>query len=378
MKLKPAGAIALCLLTAAALGACQTIAEKRKVDYRSTKTLPPLDVPSDLSAPPQIPNPAAEVTPAGRATYSEFAAEKKQQPAGASKPAVLPEYPNLRLERDGQARWLVVKATPEEVFPKAREFLLDTGLLIDKENPATGVIETDWAENRANVASQKVLAKWLASFYSTGMRDKYRVRLERAAEPGATEVYISHRGMEEAAADGSTGGQPNTYWRPRASDPELEVEMLRLLMTHLGVPEEKATAAVAPVAPAVQQPLPERARLARGDASALLSLQDSLDRAWRRVGLSLDRLGFTVEDRDRSKGIYYVRYIDPDKQQKSPGVLARVFSGDDKKKTGDERYRIQLTAVEAGTAVAVLDRDGAPERGPTGERILGLLYEQLK
>ena len=35
------------------------------------------------------------------------------------------------------------------------------------------------------------------------------------------------------------------------------------------------------------------------------------DRAWRRVG-ALDRVGFTVEDRDPLRRVYYVRYVDPE------------------------------------------------------------------
>lgn len=363
----------VCLIACIALSACETINEKRNVDYKNTRTLPPLEVPPDLSAIPDT-GPGAG-TPSSTATYSEFVSDKRPTPASATPTTVLPQASEMRIERDSQTRWLVVQATPEDLWPRAREFVSSMGLIVERENPATGVIETNWAENRAKVGtdSQLFLTRWLGTLYSTGTRDKFRIRLERGAQPGTTEVYVSHRGMEEILVPDRAGSEDRSIrWQPRAPDPDAEVEMLQSLMVYLGKPEEQAKTLVA------QAPAPpsERAHLTRRGDDVFLSLEDSLDRAWRRVGLSLDRIGFTVEDRDRSKGVYYVRYIDPDKEQDRPGFFARLFGADDKK--FNEQYQIHLQTAALGTDVAVRGKDGAPESAKTGERILGLLYEQLK
>ena len=365
--------ILLCLLAALAVSSCQTIAEKRKIDYKSTRTLPPLDVPPDLSA-PEGGKTATEATP-GPATYSGLATEKGAA-AKTSGGDVLPDIDGIRLQRDGQIRWLVVKLPADQVWPKLREFILNNGLLIDKENPQTGVIETDWAENRAKVGTslQKMLAKSLGTLYSTGTRDKFRFRLEKGAAAGTTEIYVSHRGMEEVIVEKTGAGDiGETRWGPRPSDPGLEAEMLRLLMVSLGVKEDKAKSLVAT---AEATPPTERATLTRKDEATSLSLPEDFERAWRRVGLALDRTSFTVEDRDRSKGIYYVRYIDPDKPQKKKGFFRRMFSGKDKEPTNE--YRILVKGDEKTSRVDVLNKDGAPEQSKTSERILTLLYEQLK
>ncbi|MDP2706764.1 MAG: outer membrane protein assembly factor BamC, partial [Burkholderiales bacterium] len=245
----------LCLLTALAVGGCQTITEKRKIDYKTTRSLPPLDIPPDLAAPEGIQVPGAT----GPATYSSFVSSEgqKKTPVGGE---VLPEYSGIRIERDGQTRWLVVKLPAEQLWPRVREFILDRGLIVDKENPQSGILETDWAENRANVGTgiQKVLAKSLGTLYSTGTRDKYRLRLERGSEPGTTEIYLSHRGMVETIIGNDTSGIGETRWEPRPSEPGLEAEMLRLLMASLGMKEEKAKTMVASLG--TDTP-PERARL---------------------------------------------------------------------------------------------------------------------
>jgi outer membrane protein assembly factor BamC len=366
-----------CLLLAVAVTGCSTIEEKRRIDYKSTKTLPRLEVPPDLAAPPPGVDTAAKVTApaAGSATFSEYAGEQKARPTTPTGSGVLPEFTDIRLAREGQNRWLVVNAAPDALWPKVREFVLSNGLLIAKESSQSGVIETDWAENRANVGTsgQRVLAKWLSSLYSTGTRDKFRIRLDRGAEPGTTEIYLSHQGMEEVIAEGGGSAPVRTLWQPRPSSPEIETEMLRLLMTHLGVKQEQEQTQLAAHGGDKQQ---ERAHLNRDNTGVSLSLQDSLDRAWRRVGLSLDRLGFTVEDRDRSKGVYYVRYLDPDKEAKKGGWFSGWFGKEAKKP--DDQYQIYLKGGEAGTDVQVLDKGGAPEASKTRERILSLLYEQLK
>jgi outer membrane protein assembly factor BamC len=366
--------ILLCLLTALAVSACQTIAEKRKIDYKSTRTLPPLDIPPDLSV-PEGGKAATEATP-GAATYSGFVTEKGTSTKASVGGDVLPDIDGIRMQRDGQIRWLVVKLPADQLWPKVREFVLNNGLIIDKENPQTGVIETDWAENRAKVGTslQKVLAKSLGTLYSTGTRDKFRFRLEKGTASGTTEIYVSHRGMEEVIVEKTGAGDiGETRWGPRPSDSGLEAEMLRLLMVSLGMKEGMAQSMVAT---AEATPPAERAKLAHEGERSSLSLPEDFERAWRRVGLALDRTSFTVEDRDRSKGIYYVRYIDPDKSQKKKGFFSRMFSGKDKEPTNE--YQILVKGDTTASRVDVLNKDGAPEQSKTSERILTLLYDQLK
>lgn len=377
--------LALCAVLAFSVSACSTINERRKIDYRATRVLPPLEVPPDLSTLPERDVPGDQVAGrSGSATYSDYVGEQKTQPSSApGQTVVLPQYPDIRLAREGQMRYLVVKADPQSLWNPVREFVLANGLTVAAENPTTGVIETEWAENRANVGTgtQRLISKWLTGLYSTGLRDKYRLRLERGVQPGTIEIYLSHQGMEEVVIENqSDTGPTGSYWRPRATDPELEAEMLQRLIAHLG--GEQAATQVAstgdrPAAPAAAPaPAPSSARLIRnGQGAPVLSLQDSLDRAWRRVGLSLDRIGFTVEDRDRSNGIYYVRYIDPDTQTKKKGFLSRMFSDD--KPVERNQYQVHLKPSDTGTQVEVLGKDGTPEVSKTGERILGLLHEQL-
>lgn len=379
----PRPEMARCVLgfvACAMLGACSWLGiEEKKVDYKSAGQTAPLEVPPDLVRPGgddrfKVP----DVNPTGTATYSDYSRERGQARPGAV--IVLPDVPNARVVRDGSERWLVVKGTPEQTWVTVKEFWQESGFIINVEMPQAGIMETDWAEKRAKVDAgiiRNFLSRVLDSVYSSAERDKYRTRLEHGAQAGTTEIYVSHRGMEEVYTENSSAGPADTRWQPRPPSPELEAEMLRRLMVRFGVDEARAKSEIAST-----QPIALRATLSRGDdGTGTLVLNEQFDRAWRRVGLALDRVGFTVEDRDRTKGLYFVRYIDPQGDNKSAdqGFLSKLkFWGSDKPKPS-EQFRIQVKDANAASCqVNVLNKEGAREQSDTAGRILALLYEQLK
>jgi len=371
------------LVAAAALAVLSACASDSGVDYKKAGTLPPLEVPPDLTAPARDNRYAVPEAARSSATLSGYQAERRDQPVRAAGAAnVLPEVERMRIERAGTQRWLVVQGEPpEKLWPVVKDFWQESGFLIKMENPEAGVMETDWNETRPKVpegAVREFLGKILESLYSTSERDKYRTRLDRAPDGQSTEIYISHRGMQELYTTreptASTPGQ--TAWQPRPPDPELEAEFLRRLMVRLGARDETAKQLAAVAAPQ------QRADIIKAnDGTERLQVHEPFDRAWRRVGLALDRVGFTVEDRDRQKGLYFVRYADPEVEmkEKDPGFLGRIagwFSSDSKVKAA--QYRVQVTQEQNGSQVYVLNKDGAAERSKTAQRILALLHEQLK
>jgi outer membrane protein assembly factor BamC len=373
---------ALILAAAGLLGlsGCKsTLFEGKKIDYKSAGKTKPLEVPPDLTQPNVderyvVP----DVNPGGTATYSDYARDRTTQPPGTQPSAegVLPAGDNIRIERSGTQRWIVARGDPAELWPKVKDFWQENGFIIAQENPSAGTMETDWAEDRAKIPQdgvRSILGKVVDGMYSTPERDKFRTRLELGSVPGTTDIFISHRGMYEIFIE---EGKERTVWQPRPADPNLEAEMLRRLMVKLGVQEAKAKTEVAS-APAV-----ERAKLVRGsDGTTQLELDDDLDRAWRRVGLALDRVGFTVEDRDRSQGMYFVRYVDPKEESKSStGILSKLkfWGSSDDKIANAAQYRIEVAGDGAGSTVTVLGKDGQAERSEAAGKIVALLYEQLK
>jgi outer membrane protein assembly factor BamC len=361
------------------LAACGTIKEAagtKEIEYKSTRTVPSLEVPPDLST--TVGDDRLAIPGAQSASYSELAGGRGAQAAPGTV-QVLPTATNARLERAGAQRWLVINASPDAVWPTLREFWIENGLTLAKENPRTGVMETEWAENRTNITSdlfQALLGKYIGSKYSSGFLDKFRVRIERGREEGTTELYLSHQGMVERVSELTGTESVTTYWEPRPADPDLEAEMLRRLLLQFGVAEERATTMTAKAGDAAP-PAAARATISSAEGGhKVLTVADNFESAWRRVGLALDRVGFTVEDRDRAQGMYYVRYVDPDAGGGKPGFFSRIFGG--KKELDDYNYQVKMVESGADTQITVLDTSGSPDRSGTGDRILGLLYDQLR
>ena len=371
--------VALATLGVAACGG-NILPEPKKIEYKSAGKLPPLEIPPDLTQPSRDERYAVpDTTPRGTATYSAYSSERSGQTRTTTAQDVLPQVDKMRVERSGTQRWLVVGGSPDKLWPSVKEFWQELGFLVNIEQPEAGIMETDWAENRAKLPQDIIrgtLGKVFDSLYSTAERDKFRTRLEKGAEAGTVEIYISHRGMYETYV---SEGKDQTRWQPRPADPELEAEMLRRLMVRLGSDEARAQTLVA------EKQQAERAKLTRAaNGAGALTVEEAFDRAWRRVGLALDRVGFTVEDRDRSQGLYFVRYVDPEvdvKSKKDEGFLSKLAfwrSSEKDKPAQGSQFRIQVKSVGENTLVQVLTREGGVDNTDTSRKILGLLHEQLK
>lgn len=376
---------AFLLPAALVLGGCSSLQslnpfEAKRVEYRTASPGAALEIPPDL-APPKYDD---RFKVGGVATLSGVNAQTRAATLAGSR-GVLPTQSGIRIERAGTERWLVVNQSADDVFTRLRDFWTSLNLNLVVDDPRIGVMETDWAENRARINDdivRRTIGRVFEGVYSSGTRDKYRVRIERVS-PSVTEVYISHRGMEEKQI-GNQGGTPIFRWEPRKPEPEFEAEILARLMFFLGTQREvaqqlaaSATSTGAPTTPAALPARVDQASIVKNGNVSSLSVEDGFDRAWRRVGLALDRVGFTVVDRDRTAGTYFVRYADPDSTGRKDGVLDRLkFWQTDSSNV--EQFRITLKETSGKTAVAVLDKDGKPEASATGTRIVTLLHEQLK
>jgi outer membrane protein assembly factor BamC len=352
----------------ALLGGCETMTMSlgKKIDYKSSASAPALEIPPDLT------------TPAYDDRYFATTASGAAAARAAGKSSeILPTNTDARLVRAGSERWVVVKATPEAAWSTLREFWTQNGFVVAVEQPALGIMETDWAENRAGApqsALAKSVGKYIEFLTDTYRRDKFRTRIERGTEPGTVEIYISHKGAAQVATKISQGAGEDYVWQPTPPNPELEAEFLSRLLVKFGTPAPAAATAVTALP---QQPV--RARIEKGsDGASRLVVDDAFDRAWRRVGLALDRTGFTVVDRDRSKGLYFVRYANPDLDIKQKGWLDKLKFWKSDEKDKPEQYRVVVTQADPASVVTVQDPAGVADRTANGDKILAVLQDQLK
>ena len=351
------------LLLVMVLGGCG-ITETGKIDYKSGQKTTPLVIPPDLT---QLSKETryAVVNGSVSASNAQAAPDVSQSAielgtAGSS---------GIRMERQGNQRWLVINQPTDAIWNTLRKFWVDTGFVLATDNKPLGIMETEWAENRAKIPMdglRKLFGGMIDNIYSTSERDKFRTRIEINAQ-GETEVYVSHRGVIEVYTEERSG---QTIWQPRPTDPELETEFLRRIMLSLGSTEPQAKAAVEAATPAALSTLVTQ------DGMQVLAIAEKFDRAWRRVGLALDRSGFTVEDRDRSKGLYQVRYVPVPDPKNEPGFFKKLFTS--KKESQPQKFQVVVQSSQDGAVVSVRDAGGAPDQTDSATGILKVLLQETR
>ncbi len=344
--------------------------QSRKAEYKRAVTLPSLEVPPDLTAPELQGNMDLPQS------YSAHVA----QGGDTAAVRVLPQQDNIRVLRDGSMRWLQVDAAPEQLWARLREFWQQQGLEVRRDEPQLGIMETQWAENKADVPGdwiQSMVSRVFKNAYTAPTRDKFRLRVERGSTTGSTEIYLTHYGVEEVQR-GQNVESYDTIWQNRPSDPELVSEMFNRLMVFLGTPQAQAEtqlAAAVVAAPAA------RARLEADSSGAdSLVVSEAFPRAWRRVGIALDRLGLVVEDRDRSAGLYYIRSVDQiaDAGKSKKGFFSGLFSGSDEAEAKAAPARILLQDGGETTRITVQDESGQRDMTPAASKILQQLETELR
>lgn len=376
MKLVSQSSAALFIISAVTLGlvGCKSVTTNDTVDYKSAGAVRG----PNLAYPPDLITAQADrryIVQDGSATMSEYNAAVKK--SVQTRKNVMTGIPGMRIARDGERRWLVVEKPAPELYPQIKDFWQENGFLLVTDSPSTGIMETDWAQNRAKISQdfiRSILGSALDSIYDTGERDKYKTRLE-VTKPGETEIYITQRGAIEKCMNDATGACIYTIWTARPNDPDLEAVFLARLMERLGMTQEQAKAQVAvPLGPKS----PKAKLVQDGVNTAHIEIASGFDRAWRDTGLALDRSNFTVEDRNRSSGAYYVRYVNPKDLGDTKGFFSNLFSSKDESGLKAKIYSVVVKSTGENTAsIYVQNAEGKPENTPAGLQLLTLLTEQL-
>lgn len=367
-------ALSAALASTLATSGCSSISDTLagdKVDYRTSGTQSvKLDVPPDLS---QLPG-QTRYGQAQSSTVSASSLMRADKTDDATSNVAPSKGTGVTLQRQGQMRWLAVNLPPEQIWGQVRAFWSEVGFELTTDQPDVGLMETNWSENRAKVPQdgtvRKALGRVFDMLYDTGERDQYRTRIERTAT--GCEIYISHKGLVEEYEDAK---KDHTTWRNRPSDPGLEAEMLSRLMLKLGAPKDAAAAVKADKPVAAAAPAPSQARMNADGLS--LTVDADADTAWRRVGLALDRSGFTVENRDRKQGAFEVRLSDNDPDASKPGFFARLFGAKAENQDGLSRYKVLVQGQGNSSLVSVLKDNGQPTTSSTAKRIAKQLLDEL-
>jgi outer membrane protein assembly factor BamC len=347
------------------LSACSSSGDTKGKYDKSEENSRPLDVPPELTRPQ-----------GGEGLSVPILRSTGQQ--DARNPVVdtrlLPRSTDAKLVQEGDIRWLEIQSSPEKIWQDLNGFLRNLGFEIKLNDPTMGIIQTGWLDNEVYQPGNW-FTRALNTISSSGLKDKYRIRIERVENNNAiTRLYLTHQGMEEVAEDEITrGGEyADLHWQPRDSDPELEAEMMIRFLVFRGMPEDSAQKAV------VNKPKVARAELVKVNGFEVIKVAENFDRTWRRTGLAIDRLGLMVDDRNRSEGLYYVT-ISEDfiKYRKDElGVVESLF-GKSKDKTL-EKFILMIKTEGDSTLLSVHSMDGKQTDSENAKLLTSQMYQLLR
>src|SRR6201991_2785422 len=401
------------LLMAGGLVAGCGTSSPTKIDYKSDQKSKEVS----LAVPPNMIDETADQRSLPPTTgQTSLSALQQVQSSAPPDTAVVPSVSGMHIQRDGTESWLVVDSeSPDQVWPQVRRFWQEQGFLLVVDDRKRSVMETDWNETHPAINDgliRSTLSKAMGNSYVTAERNKYRTRLE-AAPNGGTYVFVSQKGLREQLTGANND---SSTWAAKPNDPALEAEYLKRLMASISVAQSRARAggntgdiqnvalspagaqasptaatagantaaaatAAANVALAAQTPAANASADSAGPSAQFssneLMLGEPYDRAWLRVGLALDRSNFTVDDRDRTSGIYFVRYVDPkDMSSAEQGFWSQIFTG--RKEKVAKQYRVNVRAITPNqTRVAVVDDKGAVDASSQAKQIMSLMVDQL-
>lgn len=338
-------------LVLTSLSGCSLFGGSYDEEYRDSASLPPLDVPPDLTRPDwnnrmAIPEQAEGTVSAVETARRESAHRDgvRAGPVAGAETDVLPEYVDMRIMRDGNVRWLRVDTSTQALWPKLGAFWKELGVPVARDEPKIGIMETDWFDVRQNLppgAIQGMFSKIANYVYDAGVRERYHLRIEREGDEVAS-VYLTQQRAEQVGEQDDA----SLHWEMRAADPDKEAEMLRRLMVFLGASQEQVSSQV--VALKKDEPVASlQIRLEEG--IPILYVDDEFANVWRRVGVALDRAGLYVEQQDRSNGVYYFTYTEGENGERE-GFLSRLFGGGSGLEV-NERYEVHVLEQGAKTLI---------------------------
>jgi len=340
---------------------------KNRINYKNNHSVKALEFPPDLTAPEFD---MAFALPAdGVVNASTLKSASGGYTIDGRRISVLPESTNMKIGGQGKVRWLDVAAPAESLWPRIRDFWRSVGISVKRDEPKIGIMETEWAENRAGLPMdwfRKSLGKMFQKAYDAGTRDRYRVRIEKPST-ATTRIFLTHKGAEKVMTNTVSG------WELRPSNHELEAEMLNRLQAFL---QGDVGAAKGTVSTDLNQ-TSSLVNLVVQEGRPILQINDNYKRAWVLTGIMLDRMGLVAEKRNQAAGIIDVKYQGDDEDTAKRGFFSRIFGGRKTLLVKGQAYQVHIQDAGKLSVVRIMDEEGKPLNPKLATAVLTRLKKEF-
>lgn len=234
----------------------------------------------------------------------------------------------VKIQTLGGKRWVLTNRAPSEVWPRVRNILNRNGLTTGFADASAGVLETVWLELQSD------------EIY----KHRFQFRIEPGVQVDSTEVAIVHMRVKK--------GEDSGAWPFQSDDDEREKAMANMLASALAGDESSGTVSL------LAQSIGGESKveiITPKDLDPYILLKLDYDRGWASVGYATGRDGFLLVDQDRTEGVFYVHFGDPEEEQ--PGFFENLFSDDENELSLSVTYLILLIKGDEGIEVRLTDSE---------------------
>ncbi|MGV3592250.1 MAG: outer membrane protein assembly factor BamC [Gammaproteobacteria bacterium] len=304
----------------------------RQGEYLEAETIPRTVIPEgldgyvidDLLVIPEIGNQEAQPF---------FDAPRPRPLEGASDREVV-------IQRMTDRAWIIVDASPAEVWPRIRDYWRQENIQIASENPTIGQMDTAWFERSSDVLN----------------REKFRVIVETGFQDNSSEIRLVH-----VEAPRATPVFEQINWPERSEDFDVEYETLSDLSTYLADVADLNTASSVSFLAGNISSTGKAALFTTPAGTDVLSLQADYQRCWAAVGRALRRAGMEITSENADVGMYEVVYTtggEDAEEEEEPGFFRKLVTlnglfGSDEDESQALPFRVEVLEVNGGADVRV-------------------------
>ncbi len=373
--------VVLLIIGAMNLAACG--GSSADLQYLDSRVMPDLEVPPDLTM--DVVDSKFELP----AVFSgDGAGTENSIP-------VLASVDSVKLEGHSDFYWLSIDESVDNLYQLVKDFWASEGYTLAMDEPVIGVMKTNWVFNKEGQEDED--KGFLAKLFSnedqdlSESQDQFKTRIARGAGATASQIYITHRGTEYKPV--LLSGQEQKYnqanlirpeeddnWGIRISEPELEVEMLSLLMLYLGLRQVEVDQQLKNIK--LFSPRASIHTDYTGDETeneTYILVKDEYTRTWNRVLHQLERLNVNVISADTKDGFSNKNVLLVETDIEIEKDVSGFFSFSPKMET--VKKRIKLIFSEESHDLTRIDMetdDGKADSSPEGIQFLTLLYQYIK
>lgn len=225
----------------------------------------------------------------------------------------------VRIQKLGDDSWILIGVAPGQVWPQVRNFMSVSGMQIARADARAGIMESNWLT---------VEGQPLAS--------RFQFRMEQGVQRGTSELHVLQM----------TQGASTAEWPTKSDDPDQGAEMLQAVAQFLADSADSA-----PVSMIAEQGISAGGKITLQEAPegyAYLRLELPFDRAWASLGRALEKSSFEITDKDRSSGIYYVRF-QGEAAEDEQGWWSKLWQSNDAQPPSDQVLLVSMKSLSEQT-----------------------------